>query len=83
MLVTGKSPDKVAACATCHGVDLGGMDATPSISGRSPSCVLRQRYELQAGISTFHNAALMKAAVDKLAADDMISIAAYLMAHEP
>lgn len=83
MLVTGKSPDKVAACATCHGLDLGRMDATPSISGRLPRCVLRQRYELQAGIRTFQNAALMKAAVDKRSVDDMISIAAYLTAHEP
>ena len=82
-LVTGKSPDKVPACATCHGPDLRGMDATPSISGRSPTYVVRQLYELQAGIRTGQNAALMKAAVDKLSVDDMISIAAYLAARGP
>ena len=81
--MTGKSPDKVAAGATCYGLDLGGMNATPSISGRSPTRVVRQRYKLQAGIRTFQNAALMKAAVDKRSVDDMISIAAYLTAREP
>jgi cytochrome c553 len=79
-LVLGKLPDKAPACATCHGPDLRGLDATPSISGRSPTYVVRQLYELQAGIRNGQNAAPMKAAIDKLDLDDMISIAAYLAA---
>ena len=77
-LVAGKVPDKTLACATCHGADFRGMDATPSISGRSPSYVIRQLYELQAGIRAGPSAPLMKPVVDKLSLDDMISIAAYL-----
>ena len=82
-LVSGKLPDKAPACASCHGADLRGMDATPSISGRSPTYVIRQLYELQAGIRTGRNAALMKPAVEKLSLDDMISIAAYLATRVP
>ena len=77
-LVMGKSPDKTPACATCHGPDLRGMDTAPPISGRSPTYVVRQLYELQAGIRMGQNAAAMKVAVDKLNLEDMISIAAYL-----
>jgi cytochrome c553 len=82
-LVAGKHADKAPACAACHGADLRGMEAIPSIAGRSPTYVIRQLYEVQAGIRAGPNAALMKPAVEKLDLDDMIAITAYLASRAP
>jgi cytochrome c553 len=82
-IVTGKMPDTAPACATCHGADLRGMDATPSIAGRSPSYVVRQLHEVKSGIRAGQFAPLMKSIVAKLSLDDMISIAAYLATRAP
>ena len=82
-LVAGTVPGKAPACATCHGLDLRGLDSTPPIVGRSPSYMIRQLYELQSGIRDGQNAAQMKLTVEKLDLDDMIAIAAYLATREP
>ena len=82
-LVAGMLPEKTQACATCHGPDLRGMAATPPITGRSPSYMIRQLHELQSGERDGPNAAQMKPVVEKLTLDDMISIAAYLASREP
>jgi cytochrome c553 len=50
----------------------------PALSGRSPSYLIRQLYELQAGLRAGANAAPMKDAIAKLDLDDMIAIAAWL-----
>ena len=82
-LVTGKMPDKAPACVTCHGPSLRGIDAIPSIAGRSPTYVVRQLYELQTGIRNGQAASPMKAAIEKLRHDDMINVAAYLATLSP
>lgn len=82
-LVTGKLPQRVAACASCHGADLRGMTIAPPIAGRSASYAIRQLYEFKTGLRTGANAALMKAALEKLDEDDLLAIAAYLASQTP
>src|SRR5438045_5163166 len=40
---------KTEACAVCHGADLRGLGPVPGIAGRSPSYLVRQMYDMQAG----------------------------------
>ena len=68
---------KTIACATCHGADLMGSGPVPGIAGRSPSYLVRQLYDMQAGNRHGEWTALMKPVVEKLTSDDMIAIAAY------
>ena len=83
ILVRGKSPDRAPACASCHGPDLRGLGAVPSIAGRSPSYVIRQLYELQTGVRRGPAAPPMKAAIEKLTMEELISIAAYIASRAP
>ena len=82
-LVTGKLPDRVLACASCHGADLKGMTIAPPIAGRSASYATRQLYEFKAGLRTNANAALMKPVLDKLDEGDLLAIVAYLASLAP
>lgn len=82
-LVTGKLPDLVPACASCHGADLKGMTIAPPIAGRSASYATRQLYEFKAGLRTGSNAALMKPVLEKLDDDDLRAIVAYLASLAP
>ena len=68
---------KTTACTTCHGADLMGLGPVPGIAGRSPSYLVRQLYDMQAGNRHGEWTALMKPVVEKLTSDDMIAIAAY------
>src|SRR3984885_15679995 len=47
-LVT-KGGGKTTQCAACHGADLKGLGPVPGIAGRSPSYLVRQMYDMQAG----------------------------------
>jgi cytochrome c553 len=67
--------DKTTQCTLCHGQTLQGMGDVPAIADRSLSYTVRQLYNYQQGT---RQSALMKPIVAKLAADDMIAIAAYL-----
>lgn len=82
-LVNGKLPEKVTACAACHGPDLKGMTIAPPIAGRSVTYATRQLYELKAGLRTGSNAALMKPVLEKLDEDDLLAIVAYLASLPP
>ena len=82
-LVTGKLPNLVLACASCHGADLKGMTIAPPIAGRSASYATRQLYEFKAGLRTGSNAALMKPVLEKLDEDDLLAIVAYLASLVP
>ena len=68
---------KTTACTTCHGADLMGLGPVPGIAGRSPSYLVRQLYDMQAGNRHGQWTELMKPVVEKLTSDDMIAIAAY------
>jgi cytochrome c553 len=68
---------KTTACTTCHGAELMGLGPIPGIAGRSPSYLVRQLYDMQAGNRHGEWTELMKPVVEKLTSDDMIAIAAY------
>ena len=68
---------KTIACTICHGPELKGLGEVPGIAGRHPNYIVRQLWSVQNGERIGNSAALMKAVVDKLDADDMLAIAAY------
>lgn len=82
-LVTGKHPDLVPPCATCHGAALKGLTVAPPIAGRWASVAMRQLYEFKIGARQAGNAALMKPVVEKLSMEDLTAIAAYLASLPP
>lgn len=69
---------KTTPCGICHGSDLKGLGPVPGIVGRSPSYQARQLYDMQAGTRKGIWADLMRPVVQKLTADDLIAISAYL-----
>jgi cytochrome c553 len=82
LVKTGLS-GKTIACGACHGPDLKGLGAIPSIAGRSPSYVVRQLYDFQQGNRAGDAGAAMKPVVAKLSGDEMISVGAYLASLQP
>lgn len=74
---------KTTQCGTCHGADLRGMGPVPGIAGRSPSYLVRQMYDMQAGTRKGEWTQLMKPVVEKLSAEDMLDIAAYSASRQP
>jgi cytochrome c553 len=74
---------KTIQCGTCHGADLRGMGPVPGIAGRSPSYLVRQMYDMQAGTRKGQWTELMKPVVEKLSAEDMLNIAAYSASRQP
>ena len=72
---------KTTACGTCHGIDLLGVAPdVPPLAGRSPSYLARQIFDIQQGVrnGSNSNVTLMKMVVEKLTAEDIINITAYL-----
>ena len=67
-----------AHCALCHGANLEGLGPVPGIAGRSPSYMVRQMYDMQAGVRKGVWGELMKGVVAPMSADDMLSVAAYV-----
>jgi cytochrome c553 len=74
---------KTMPCATCHGADLKGVGAIPSIAGRSPSYMVRQLYDFKQGTRAGSLSVLMTPTVEKLTIEDMASLAAYLASLAP
>jgi cytochrome c553 len=77
-LVTTGGGGRTLQCGICHGPDLAGVGDVPRIAGLSPTYVVRQLFDMQAGTRKGTGAALMEGAVTKLTIDEMVSIAAYL-----
>ena len=48
-LVTTGGGGRTVQCGVCHGADLKGAGNVPGIAGRSPSYLVRQMYDMQAG----------------------------------
>jgi cytochrome c553 len=82
-LVTSGGDGKTIACAVCHGPGLKGLGDVPGIAGRSPGNIARQIYYFQTGDRGGLWAPLMKGVVDKLTADDVIAISAYVASLDP
>src|SRR5262249_29957369 len=81
-LVTGGG-GKTIPCAICHGPALKGLGEVPGIAGQSPLTLARQLHYMQTGERNGAMAALMKAVVAKLNADDILAISAYVASREP
>ena len=72
---------RATACVTCHGQDLRGMGPDiPPLAGRSPSYLAREIFDIQQGtrVGSYPLMPLMKKAIEKLTAEDIIDITAYL-----
>jgi cytochrome c553 len=74
---------KTMACGACHGADLKGLGPVPGIAGRSPSYLVRQMYDMQAGARKGVWTPLMTKVVSQLSEDDMLQIAAYTASLKP
>ena len=82
-LVTTGGNGKTVQCGVCHGADLKGLGPVPGLAGRSPSYMVRQMYDMQAGARHGVWADLMKPVVAKLTDEDFVSIAAYVSSRMP
>jgi cytochrome c553 len=69
-------------CATCHGPALKGLADVPRITGRSPSYMMRQLFDIRDG-KRAGTAVLMTVVVARLSDADMVAIAAYLASLSP
>ena len=69
---------KTVQCALCHGANLEGLGPVPGLAGRSPSYLVRQLHDMQAGARKGVWSALMKPVVEKLTAEDLVAIGAYV-----
>jgi len=74
---------RTTACVQCHGTALKGAGLVPPLAGRSPSYLVRQLYDMQAGTRWGPAVAPMRPVVAKLTVDEMIDIAAYVSSREP
>jgi cytochrome c553 len=72
------SGSKVTQCSVCHGADLQGLGPVPGLAGRSPSYIARQLYDMQIGTRKGPWITLMKPVVDKMSADDILNVTAYV-----
>lgn len=74
---------KTIACGICHGPNLEGSGPVPGIAGRSPSYLVRQLYDMQVGTRKGVWSELMKPVVEKLTAEDLVAIGAYVASVPP
>ena len=82
-LVTTGGNGKTVQCGVCHGADLKGLGPVPGLAGRSPSYMVRQMYDMQAGARHGVWSELMKPVVAKLTDEDLVAIAAYVSSRTP
>jgi cytochrome c553 len=82
-LVNTGGNGRTEACGLCHGEDLLGLGPVPGIAGRSPSYLVRQMYDMQAGARHGEWTDLMKRVVAKLTDEDFVNIAAYVSSRMP
>jgi cytochrome c553 len=76
-LATTGANGRTMACGICHGPGLKGLGNVPGLVGRSPTYLVRQLYDFQAGTRGGPSAALMKEPVARLTEEDFVSLAAY------
>ena len=72
---------RATACTTCHGLDLLGLAPdVPPLAGRSPGYLAREIFDIQQGTraGSYELLPLMMMAVERLTAEDIIDITAYL-----
>ncbi len=77
------SGTKFTKCSVCHGADLQGAGPVPGIAGRSPSYIARQMYDMQNGTRKGPWVVLMQPVVDRMTADDILNVTAYVSSLAP
>jgi cytochrome c553 len=77
-LVTTGGGGKTVQCSICHGAQLEGIGFVPGLAGRSPNYLGRQIYDLQHGARKGPWSGLMQRPVEKLTAEDILNICAYI-----
>ena len=82
LVKTGGS-GKTIQCGICHGASLEGSGPVPGLAGRDPSYMVRQLYDMQVGSRHGTWSALMKPVVEKLTAEDLVALGAYLASLKP
>jgi cytochrome c553 len=82
-LVVRGGNGKTVACAACHGQGLKGNDKFPFLAGRSPSYLARQLYDFQHFTRVGPGSTLMQPIVQKLSAEDIRDITAYIASLQP
>jgi cytochrome c553 len=82
-LATTGGGGKTIACGICHGADMRGLGAVPSIAGRSPSYMGRQMYDFRTGARNGPWAPLMKGVVARLTDEDIVAVIGYLASLAP
>jgi cytochrome c553 len=75
--------DRITACVTCHGESLRGQTPAPPLAGRPATYIVRELFDLRAGLRDGEFAPLMKPIVEKMTLDDMIDLAAYAASLPP
>lgn len=74
---------RTTPCAGCHGERLKGTADVPRLAGLSPDYVLRQLQAYKSGDRHGAQAVLMRPAVEKLSATDMVAISSYVGSFAP
>jgi cytochrome c553 len=79
----GEALAKAGQCTLCHGAELKGLGPVPPIAGRSPSYMMRQMYDMQAGTRKGLWTPLMKPVVAPLSQENMLDLVAYVASRTP
>jgi cytochrome c553 len=74
---------KELECSSCHGPGYKGKENVPSIAGRSPTSVVRQLYDMKAGVRRGGKSSEMEKVVKYMMNSDMVALAAYLATLKP
>jgi cytochrome c553 len=83
LLVATGGTGKTIACPICHGPTLKGLGDVPGIANQSPMNIARQLHLFATGERAGVWAPLMKGVVEKLDAEDIVNISAYVASLDP
>ncbi|WP_155121255.1 c-type cytochrome [Bryobacter aggregatus] len=75
--------NKELECSSCHGPGYRGKEAVPGIAGRSPSAIVRQLYDMKAGVRRGGKTSEMEKVVKEMTNSDMVALAAYIGSLRP
>ena len=77
------SRGRMRTCGSCHGEDLKGHEDVPALAGRSPTYMVRQMNDMRIGARKGVALGQMKEIIDKLSAQDIVNVAAYIASLKP
>ena len=81
---TVKTPQKMyEKCAACHGANGDGSDGYPSLNAQGSQVLYDKMVAFQNGSSGSTNQAIMKAQLEGMSNDDMLSLSTYISKFKP